>query len=373
MARQTRQFSPQVAAACDTLGTDFSYKMRYQGNALKVRFTPTANTGAGLEKPLADLPIPKGKWVSKDVVVLTYPPMPDRHAIQSAQILLGGRQQERYDDPEVQGGRIALVASNNNKVQKPPNSLDRMHASLPKQVAYSQRVLSAENKIAGINCDIGEFLSQMSPNPAEPVIICVNAGESLKGHKQHFGGRLWLQSDRQMTATNIQFDGMPNDGVSVCLAGVTGAVEWDHVLETALPKHTTQRVVIYPPSLSKLETVLISGHIESDTENGHDIAYQRILSSCSLYANPPVFFPADSQDFGGIDIADKVQVWMHTSAQVSTGGRKQVLENGPDVCDSESDSENEDHGEVLSNMYTDDIPLDSNGCPIDGRHRLSTD
>jgi hypothetical protein len=64
---------------------------------------------------------------------------------------------------------------------------------------------------------------------------------------------------------------------------------------------------------------------------------------------------------------------MHTAAQVSTGGRKHVLENGPDVCDSESDSENEDHGEVLSGMYTKDIPLDSNGCPIDARHKLSAE
>jgi hypothetical protein len=111
--------------------------------------------------------------------------LPDQYVPNSAQILLGGRLQERYDDPEVQGGRIALIASNNNIVQKPPNSLDRMHASLPKQVAYNQRVLSAENEIAGINCDIGEFLSQMSANPTEPVIICVNAGESLKRHEQH--------------------------------------------------------------------------------------------------------------------------------------------------------------------------------------------
>jgi hypothetical protein len=97
-----------------------------------------------------------------------------------------------------------------------------------------------------------------------------------------------------MTATNIQFDGMSNDGVSVCLAGVAEAVEWAHVLETCLPKRTTQRVVIYPPSLSKLETVLVTGNVGLDMENGHDIAYQRILSACSLYENPPVFFSADS-------------------------------------------------------------------------------
>jgi hypothetical protein len=41
------------------------------------------------------------------------------------------------------------------------------------------------------------------------------------------------------------------------------------------------------------------------------------------------------------------------------------------VCESESDSENEDHGEVLLGMYTPDIPLDSNGRPLDARHNLS--
>jgi hypothetical protein len=64
---------------------------------------------------------------------------------------------------------------------------------------------------------------------------------------------------------------------------------------------------------------------------------------------------------------------MHTAGQISIGGRKQVLENGADVCDSESDSENEDHGEVLSGMYTKDIPLNSKGQPIDARHKLSTE
>jgi hypothetical protein len=312
------------------------------------------------------------KRVSDKAVVLTYPPMPGRLSGEnSVQIPLGGRQQELYDDPEVQGGRIALTASNNNKVQKPPNFLDRTHASLPRQVAYNQRVLSAENEIAGINCDIGESLSQMSLVPAEPVVICVNSGESLKRHEQHLGGQLWLQSDRQMTATNIQFEGMSDDATSVCLAEVAEAVEWAHILETGLPKSTTQRGVIYPPSLSKLETILVTGNIGSDTENGHDIAYERILSACSKYENPPAFFPAGSQDFDGLDIADKIQLWMHTAAQVSIGGRSQVLENGPDTFNSQRDSENEDHGEVLSGMYTPDIPLDSHGCPIDARHKLS--
>jgi hypothetical protein len=38
---------------------------------------------------------------------------------------------------------------------------------------------------------------------------------------------------------------------------------------------------------------------------------------------------------------------MNTAAQVSIGGRRQMLEDGNDLCNSESDSENEDHGEDL--------------------------
>jgi hypothetical protein len=166
---------------------------------------------------------------------------------------------------------------------------------------------------------------------------------------------------------------MSNDATSVCLAAVAEAVEWSHVLENCLPKRTTQRVVIYPPSLSKLETVLVTGNIGLDMENGHDTAYQRILSACSKCECPPVFFPSDSHDFGGLLISEKVQVWMHTAAQVSIGGRKQVPENGADSCDSESDSENEDHTEVLSGMHTKDIPLDAKGQPIDPRYKLSVE
>jgi hypothetical protein len=62
-----------------------------------------------------------------------------------------------------------------------------------KQVAYNQRILEAEHEIAGINCDIGEFLSEMSLNPADELIICVNGSEEMKRDEQAFGGQLWIQ------------------------------------------------------------------------------------------------------------------------------------------------------------------------------------
>jgi hypothetical protein len=211
----------------------------------------------------------------------------------------------------------------------------------------------------------------MSLNPADPVIVGVNAGEPMKRHEQHLGGRLSMQGDRQMTATNVQFDSMKNDATSLTLAAVAEAVEVAHVLETCQAKRTRQRIVIYPSSLSKLETVLVTGNVGLDTEDGNDIAYQPILSACDTFANPPKFFPDDSQDFSGFDIADKVPLWMHTAAQVSIGGRKQVREDGKDVWDSESDSENEAQGEELANMCTSEIPLGKDGRPVGKRYKLS--
>jgi hypothetical protein len=96
----------------------------------------------------------------------------------------------------------------------------------------------------------------------------------------------------------------------------------------------------------------------SNLAEGHEIAYEKIANACSKFEATPVFYSADSQHFGGID-PSTVPLWMHTAAQVSTGGRKQVLEDGADVCNSESDGE-EDHGEELNGVYTDSVPEDSN-------------
>jgi hypothetical protein len=53
---------------------------------------------------------------------------------------------------------------------------------------------------------------------------------------------------------------------------------------------------------------------------------------------------------------------MDDARQIAVAGYRQVLEDGPDVCDSESDSEHSDHGEDWSypEMCTPDM-LDANG------------
>jgi hypothetical protein len=102
---------------------------------------------------LAEDPVVKGKWVSNDMMVFSYPRIADSQIKETPVALFGVSSflQERYDDPEVQGGKIALVASKQQLVQKPPNFLDRMQSTFLKQLAYNQRVLQAEKEVAGSN------------------------------------------------------------------------------------------------------------------------------------------------------------------------------------------------------------------------------
>jgi hypothetical protein len=61
---------------------------------------------------------------------------------------------------------------------------------------------------------------------------------------------------------------------------------------------------------------------------------------------------------------------MNMTNEISIGGRRQVLKDGADVCNSESDSENEDHGETLTGCYV-GIPLDDQGHPLSASYKLS--
>jgi hypothetical protein len=48
----------------------------------------------------------------------------------------------------------------------------------------------------------------------------------------------------------------------------------------------------------------------------------------------------------------KIAQWMITAARVATGGRRRVLEDGPDVMNSDDeDAKKEEHGEELTGMY----------------------
>jgi hypothetical protein len=66
-------------------------------------------------------------------------------------------------------------------------------------------------------------------------------------------------------------------------------------------------------------------------------------------------------------LAEKARELMDIARQTAAGGYRQVKEDGPDVCDSESDSDNSEHGEMWSHaeMYTPDM-LESDGKPKNG-------
>jgi hypothetical protein len=133
-----REESPYVAEPLSTLGDDFGMKMRYVRNTIRLWFVPNPSLAAGFTRSLAEEPCAKDKWYSTtDLMAFSHPPLPDYHIGNLPLNLFGPHSsiQDRYDDPEVQGGKIALIAFKQKRAQKPPNFLDRMQSTFMKQVA----------------------------------------------------------------------------------------------------------------------------------------------------------------------------------------------------------------------------------------------
>jgi hypothetical protein len=212
-----------------------------------------------------------------------------------ASILFDGVLQERYDDPEVQRCKIALITTNDQLVQKPPNCLDQMTSRKLKQIAYNERVLKAEDEIAGINCDIADFLSGL--NAAEVITVCVNTGASMKKNETILGGQYWQQKGRSVTAVNATIDGMPNTRESAILAEAADAIEWKHPIEPVSEEGEPfgSRVVIYPAELPQREEAMIEfSQNPSETEDGIHIAFSKILEKLAEYETSPRFLREDS-------------------------------------------------------------------------------
>jgi hypothetical protein len=113
-----RHESPYVASALEQIGDNFGVKMKYGFNKIRTWYVPSVVQAAGFTRPLAEEPIPKDKWYSpSDLMAFSVPPLPDEE-IGNLLIHLfgpGARLQDRYVDPEVQGGRIALIAIKQNE------------------------------------------------------------------------------------------------------------------------------------------------------------------------------------------------------------------------------------------------------------------
>jgi hypothetical protein len=196
-----REMSPWAAFRFANQEVRYTMKMRYQGNILRGWFTPEELAAAGAV-PLVELSVPKDGWVSPEAEVLAFPLLPPEMEERAAKILFNGVDQGvREPNPEIPGGRIALIATNSNLVQEPQASLERIHAFLSKQIAFNRRILKTEDEISGINAEMRGFLQEMSLDPRILLYVCVNFGHTMRG-SQLIWGQLWAQKSRQFTATN---------------------------------------------------------------------------------------------------------------------------------------------------------------------------
>jgi hypothetical protein len=243
-----------VLQQLDVLGDDFFYRMRYVSNSIRIWYVPQVTFSEGeYTRPFGEESCPKDKWFSEsDLMAFTIPTTPDDQIGEIPTLIFGPDHwlQERYDDPEVQGGKIALIASKHIRVQKPPSFLDHMQSRYLKQVAYNDRIIQAEKEIAAINADIPDFLCEMTLDPADQVVVVVNGSEEMKRDEEAFTGQLWMQSDRHMTAANPPIYGDARSREGAILSAMVEALSWKHVLEDASPgPRRGQRVIIYPKRL----------------------------------------------------------------------------------------------------------------------------
>jgi hypothetical protein len=157
------------------------------------------------------------------------------------------------------------------------------------------------------------------------------------------------------------------------LPTIVEALSWRQAFENVSdPNHERigQRMIVYRKCLTKFETVMTTSNAGFDLQGGHDIAYEKIMDECRGWRNDckPIFVREDSEAIGSWPVlAEKVSIWTEAAPQVAVGGYSRVLENGPDVCDSESDSEHTDHGEEshVGSMYTQEM-IGADGKPKNG-------
>jgi hypothetical protein len=239
-----------------------------------------------------------------------------------------------------------------------------MQSTFSKQVAYNQRVIDAEQSIAGINCGVPHFLEDMTAD--EPVFVCINSSEEMKREEQALAGQLWIQGDRQMTATNVPAPGMANTRNSALLSAAAEAVSWNHASQPDEGRKG-QRIIIFPRDLPQLEEFLTSTDPNVDPEDGHPIAYETILRESAKYDTSPIFVKEDSEFVTNDPVlSTNVPEWLAKSRQVATGGRRRVLEDGRDVMDSSDEDDPLMEPDKETGMYT--AGMDPKAGPIHLSH-----
>jgi hypothetical protein len=164
-----------------------------------------------------------------------------------------------------------------------------------------------------------------------------------------------------MADTCLPLKGLGNLREEVALSGIADVLTWLRALEPSLdPDYLRpgRRVGIYLKFLDKLDAILESGNIGIDPEQSRWPAYEAILtqSISGPIGSRAILLPEDYPRISQWPILEaKAEEWMEDAKRVSVAGSRQVLEDGRDVCNSESDAEYSRRGEVLGEEGTPDM------------------
>jgi hypothetical protein len=185
----------------------------------------------------------------------------------------------------------------------------------------------------------------------EPVYVCINSSQELRD-EQAIAGQLWIQGNRHMTASNTVPEGMADTSDSALLAAAAEAVSWNHASQPDQPRKG-KRVIIFPKELVQLEEFLATVDPNVDPEDGHPIAYAKILEEAQKFELAPRFIKEDSEVVANDPVLSaNVPEWMAKAQQVATGSHRRVLENGRDIENSEDEDDEDMKPDELHNMYT---------------------
>jgi hypothetical protein len=192
----------------------------------------------------------------------------------------------------------------------------------------------------------------------EPVFVCINSCEEMKRNEEAIAGQLWIQGNRQLTASNKVLDGMVSSRDSALLSAAVEALRWRHSIELE-GRRKVQRVIIYPKDLPALDAFLNSADPNISPEDGHSIALSVILQKAQNYETPPTFLREDSEKAATDPrIAGRTSIWMAISRQVAVGNRRRVLENGDDKLNSSDEDDERMKPDELTGVCTAGMDLE---------------
>jgi hypothetical protein len=101
-------------------------------------------------------------------------------------------------------------------------------------------------------------------------------------------------------------------------------------------------VIVYPKFLNRLGIVLETGNIGLYAEGNRDLAYKKTLEQRATWQEHvcPILVPEDSaRRSSWPTLGQHCTEWMEGAKRIAVAGYRQVLEDGPDMCDSEREAE----------------------------------